>query len=48
LQPIRRTIVSTNPYPSELPETKPPIKEHTLTGQCHPTPGTYIAEDFLV
>ena len=28
-KPIGRTTVSTNPDPSDLPETKPPTKEHT-------------------
>ena len=27
--PIVKTTVSTNPDPSELPETKPPTKKHT-------------------
>ena len=44
--PIGRTTVSTNPDPWELPETKPPTKEHTWRG---PRPsGTYVAEDCLV
>ena len=30
--PIGRPTVSTNPDPSELSETKPPTKEHTLAG----------------
>jgi hypothetical protein len=30
--PIGRSRVSTNPDPSELPETKPPTKEHTWAG----------------
>jgi hypothetical protein len=30
--PIGRTTLSTNPDPSELPETKPPTKEYTQAG----------------
>jgi hypothetical protein len=30
--PIKRTTVSTNLDPCELPETKPPTKDHTWTG----------------
>jgi hypothetical protein len=30
--PIGRTTVSTNPDSSELPEAKPPSKEHTWAG----------------
>jgi len=29
---IRRTTLSTSQDPSELPETKPPTKEHTWAG----------------
>ena len=34
--PIGKITVWTNPYPSELPETKPPIKEHTWAGPWPP------------
>ena len=32
---IGRPKVSTNPDPWELPETKPPTKEHTWAGPRH-------------
>jgi hypothetical protein len=32
VNPIGRPTVATNPDPSELPETKPPAKEHTCVG----------------
>ena len=35
--PIGRPTVSTNQDPWELPETKPPTKEHTWTGPRTPT-----------
>jgi hypothetical protein len=28
-EPIRRPTVSTNPNPRELPETEPPMRQHT-------------------
>ena len=34
-----------NPDPSELPETKPPTKEHTWAG---PWPRASVREDYLV
>jgi hypothetical protein len=43
--PIGRKTSSTNPEPSELPETKPPTRKHTWL-VC--VPGTYITEYCLV
>jgi hypothetical protein len=37
--------IATNQNSWELPETKPPTKEHTWTG---PGPSTYTAEDWLL
>ena len=44
--PIGRPTLSTNLDPQELPETKPPIRDHTWAGLR--SPGTYVAEDCLV
>ena len=44
--PIGRTTVSTNLDPWELPETKPPTKEHTWAVLW--SPRTYVARDCLV
>jgi hypothetical protein len=43
---IGRPTVSTNQDPWELPETKPPTKEHMWAGPW--PPNTYVAEDCLV
>jgi hypothetical protein len=44
--PIGRSEVSTNLDPRELPETEPPMRQHTRAGLR--ATGTYVAEDCLV